>query len=131
MAIRAPDGANKIVRALTHSNDLFVCCVNFGMDHPQPLRILQVFVSPRQRTDHWRHCRGGRQALVNIKSAPPAIPFDTPVAGMGRAVLKIFPGPGRSEACIPGSDETPQLVLPCSLLLLTSQLFNFFNCAWV
>ena len=97
---------------------------------PKPLRIPQVFVSPRQWTDHWRHCRGGRQALV-IKSAPPAIPFDTPVAGMGRAVLKIFPGPGRSEACIPGSDETPQLVLPCSLLLLTSQLFNFFNCAWV
>ena len=30
------------------------------------LRIPQVFVSPRQRTDHWWHRRGGRQALVNI-----------------------------------------------------------------
>ena len=61
-----------------------------------PLQIPQVLVSPRQRTDRWRHCRGGRQALVNtcgeidlclwsIKSAPPAIPFDTPVPGMGMA----------------------------------------------
>ena len=27
-------------------------------------------------------CGGGPQALVNIKSAPPAIPFDAPVTGI-------------------------------------------------
>ena len=47
-----------------------------------PLRSLQVFVSPRQWIDHCRLCGGGRQTLVNIKSAPPTIPFDTPVTGM-------------------------------------------------
>ena len=30
----------------------------------------------------WRRSEGGRQALVNIKSAPPAIPFDTIVTGL-------------------------------------------------
>ena len=66
---------------------------------PVPLRIPQVFVSPRQWTDHWRHCRGGRQASVNlavcrdlfpwsIKSAPPLIPFDTPVMGMAQSELQ-------------------------------------------
>ena len=35
-----------------------------------PLRIPQVFESPRQWTDHWRHCRGGRQALVNLPLPP-------------------------------------------------------------
>ena len=45
-------------------------------------RLPQVFVSPRQCTDHWRRFEGGRHALVNIKSAPSAIPFDAPVTGM-------------------------------------------------
>ena len=67
--------------------------------HPNSLRLSQVFVSPRQWTDHWRHCRGGRQASVNlavcrdlfpwsIKSAPPLIPFDTPVMGMAQSELQ-------------------------------------------
>ena len=45
--------------------------------------VKQLQLPPRQWTDHWQHCRGGRQALVNTcKSAPPAISFDAPVAGM-------------------------------------------------
>ena len=31
----------------------------------------------------WRRSEGGRQALVNIEFAPPAIPFDTIVTGLG------------------------------------------------
>ena len=39
-----------------------------------------------------RRSEGGRQALVNIKSASPAIPFDTPVTVMvqGIAVATVI-----------------------------------------
>ena len=63
----------------------WIWCVSLMCDSllfgNRPKRLPQVFVPPRQCTDHWRHFEGGRQALVNIKSAPPAIPFDTPVTG--------------------------------------------------
>ena len=65
-----------------------------------PLRLPQVFVSPRQWINHWRHCGGGCQALV--KSAPPAIPFDTPVTGMVR------PGGKRLNASCPQSPRAHQ-----------------------
>ena len=35
---------------------------------PRPKRLPQVFASPRQWTDHWRHFENGRQALVNLPS---------------------------------------------------------------
>ena len=53
---------------------------------PTSYQLLQVFVSPRQRIDHWRRCEGSCQALLNIKSVPPATPLDTPVTGMPHPV---------------------------------------------
>ena len=35
-----------------------------------PKRLSQVFVSPRQCLDHWRHFEGGCQALVNLLLPP-------------------------------------------------------------
>ena len=63
-------------------------------------RLPQVFVSPRQCTDHWQRFEGGRQALV--KSAPTAIPFDTPVTGMVR------PGGKRLNVSCPQSPRAHQ-----------------------
>ena len=45
------------------------------------LRLLHVFVWPRQWTDHLRHV---------INSAPPAVPFDTPVNGMEKATETVL-----------------------------------------
>ena len=69
---------------------------NFSLvrEASDPKRLPQVFVSPRQCTDHWRRFEGGRQALVNIKSAQPAIPFDTPVTGMDQKGLRGEVGSG-------------------------------------
>ena len=53
-----------------------------GILQSKPKRLPQVLVSPRQCTDPWRHFEGDRQALVDIKSVPTAIPFDTLVTGM-------------------------------------------------
>ena len=53
------------------------------------LWLPQVSVSPRHSKDDWYHCWWRRQALVStivhtyFKSAPPALPFDTPVTGIG------------------------------------------------
>ena len=74
----------------------------------KPKWLPQVFASPRQCSDHWRRIEGSCQALVNIKSAPPAIPFDTPVTGMSQAAL----GPRKEPAgLLPGSDYRPADVL--------------------
>ena len=53
------------------------------------LRLLHVFVSPRQWNDHWQHWRGGALGHV-INSAPPTVPFDTPVTGMEKATETVL-----------------------------------------
>ena len=88
-----------------------------GQERGNPLRLPQVFVTPRQLIDHGRLCGGGRQALVNIKSA---IPFDTPVTGMGepsRASLReIENGLRAVKTQYPAGNKHGRLVFISALL---------------
>ena len=60
--------------------------------YPGPLRLPQVFVPQRQWTDHWRHCRGGHQALIN--TAHPAIWYSSNwnvLAPRSRLLRRLWP----------------------------------------
>ena len=82
---------------------------------PTSLRLPQVFVPPRQCTDHWRCFEGGRQALVNTFG-------EIGLCGQYREVAALWRGWRSSVA---GTVAKHMILRPQSYSHITGQLMYY------